>query len=321
VETSFYDTEFKKSQLDFNFRKNFQNNQSSSCSSVVNHPIEHESMDQLDKPIKGDDFTVEFYSSKPIEQFDLEIILLFLENSKQSGGGDSTEHQLDSSKHLLTIKYESSRAKERVIEKKIHTFQQYKLIASEPFNENTFRLDEKTVILKNVSDKMNAEAVTLYAENLVVNDNEANDVDIVKASIFFKNVYFITFKMNYNFEKILKRLNRKTTLFNQRISILQAYATRSILVKKVDKSGQPLVEEYVELYFTNKKRCGVDTYMSMRERNPFWLITFENQQSVEKILTQKHLISQQELLVERLVNFEILQEGMKMTDSTESKIG
>ena len=121
VETSFYDTEFKKSQLDFNFRKNFQNNQSSSCSSVVNHPIEHESMDQLDKPIKGDDFTVEFYSSKPIEQFDLEIILLFLENSKQSGGGDSTEHQLDSSKHLLTIKYESSRAKERRKSKRKYT--------------------------------------------------------------------------------------------------------------------------------------------------------------------------------------------------------
>ena len=57
----------------------------------------------------------------------------------------------------------------------------------------------------------------------------------------------------------------------------------------------------------------------MRERHPFWLITFENQKSVETILSQKHVISQQELLVEQLINFEILQEGMKMTDLTESK--
>jgi hypothetical protein len=57
----------------------------------------------------------------------------------------------------------------------------------------------------------------------------------------------------------------------------------------------------------------------MRERHPFWLITFEDQKSVDKILSQKHVISQQELLVEQLINFEILQEGMKMTDLTESK--
>ena len=58
----------------------------------------------------------------------------------------------------------------------------------------------------------------------------------------------------------------------------------------------------------------------MRERHPFWLITFENQQSVEKILSQKHVISHQELMVEQLINFEILQDGMKISDLTESKI-
>ena len=269
METSYYDTDIRKSQFDMHFRNNFSSyNHSSSRSSVINQPIEQEAIDQQheqqpneDTPIKYDDFTVEFYSSKPIEPYDLEIILLFLENSKQSGGGDSTEHKLDTSKHLLTMKYENSRAKSRVIDKKILIFQQFKLIASEPFNESTFRLDEKKIILKNVSEKMCVDAVQLFAENLVVNDNEANDVESVKPSIFFKDAFFVSFKMNYNYEKILRRLSRKAILFNQEISILRAYATRSILVKKVDKNGQPLVEEYVEIYFTNKKRCGVDTYL------------------------------------------------------------
>ena len=104
-------------------------------------------------------------------------------------------------------------------------------------------------------------------------------------------------------------------MFNQTISILDAYTTKSILVSKVDRAGQPLIEEYVELYFTNKKRCGVDTYLSMRERHPFWLITFEDQESVEKIVSNKHLISKQELMVERLVNFEVLAQGIKNLES------
>ena len=125
--------------------------------------------------------------------------------------------------------------------------------------------------------------------------------------------------MSYNKEKLIKRLNRKSTMFNQRIQMLSTYMTRTVLVKKVCKSGKPLNEEYVELYFTNKKRCGVDTYLSMRERHPYWLITFEDQVSVEKILQQeKHVISQQELLIERLLNFEILHEGISAGNLTES---
>ena len=314
METSYYDSDFKKPLFDS--RNDFYYNQSSSRSSVVNQPIEP----KLDQSLANyDEFSVEFFSSKPIEPNDLEIILLFLENSKKSGGGDFSEYILDPSRHLLILKYENTRAKSRVLSKKTLTFQQFKLIASEPFDEKSFKIDDKTVILTNVSEKMNAEAVTLFAENLVVNDEEANDVESVSKSIFFSNVYFVTFKMSYNHEKIIKRLARKSTMFDQTINLLQGYSTRSILVKKVDRTGQPLVEEFVELYFSNKKRCGVDTYLSMRERHPFWLITFEDQASVEEILKKKHSISQQELLVERLISFVILQEGMKLNDSSECK--
>ena len=299
METSFYDDDYKKSLISDRFR-------TSSATSL--------SQDE-DSAAPYDEFNVEFYSSKPIEPNDLEIILLFLENSKQSGGGDSSEHKLDPSKHLLTIKYENSVAKQRLLKKKILTFQQYKLIANEPFDETKFKLDERTIVLTNVSEKMSTDAVQLFAENLVVNDQEENDVDCLYASIFFRNVYFISFKMSYNKEKIMKRLQRKSTLFNQTINILDAFTTKSILVSKVDRAGQPLIEEYVELYFTNKKRCGVDTYLSMRERHPFWLITFEDQESVEKIVSNKHLISKQELMVERLVNFEVLATGIKNLES------
>ena len=194
VETSYYDSEM-------NFKGNLNNsNSSNQSSSLYNQPMElpdcassylstrpksEAAAAAANPPTKHDDLTVEFYSSKPIEPNDLEIILLFLENAKQSGGGDSCENKLDPSKHLLTVKYEQSKSKARVIQKKILTFQQYKLIASEPFDEKCFKLDDKTIILANVSDKMNHEAVTLFAENLVVNDDESNDVECVHKSVFF----------------------------------------------------------------------------------------------------------------------------------------
>jgi hypothetical protein len=297
METSYYDTDFRQP---FNAPQNIP--LAPTTTPFTNH----------------DEVSVEFYSSTPINANDLEIILLFLENSKQSGGGDSIEHTLDSSKHLLTIKYEESVCKERLIKRRVLEFQKYKLIASQPFNELSFKNDNRSIVLMNVSDKMSQEAVQLFAENLVVNDQEGNDVEQLKKSIFFQKVYLITFKLAYNVNKLETRLKRKTTMFNETIRKLQCYVTSSILVRKIDRKGQALQEEYVELYFTNKKRCGVDSYLSMRERGDFWIVTFEDEQSIVKILSQeKHMIDKQELLIESLVNFEILQQGVKKSEPVE----
>ena len=74
--------------------------------------------------IRGDDENedkrVEFYSNKPILDKDLSNVLLFMENRKASGGGDSISHSLDESRRFLTVQYENLNSKKRVLEKKVH---------------------------------------------------------------------------------------------------------------------------------------------------------------------------------------------------------
>lgn len=74
--------------------------------------------------IRGDDENedkrVEFYSNKPILDKDLSNVILFVENRKASGGGDSISHSLDESRRFLTVQYENLNSKKRVLEKKVH---------------------------------------------------------------------------------------------------------------------------------------------------------------------------------------------------------
>jgi hypothetical protein len=258
--------------------------------------------DDPDEPAEN---KLEIFSNKPIVDDDLDVIILFLESSKQSGGGDITEFELNSNKRILLINYQSSRAKKRVLEKKIHSFKDFKLIANEPFDETKFKLNKKAIVLRKISTNMDKEFVSLYAENLVVNDNEENDVEFLAASNLFVDTYYLRFKLDFDEDKLLNRL-KKRMLNKKEVSFMRSFMTCTIIVNQFDTKGKPVEPEMIEMYFLNKKRCGVENYISIRERDSFMLITFKDQESVYKILSNKHMIANQELVVEELVNFDLL---------------
>ena len=260
--------------------------------------------DDPDEPAEN---KLEIFSNKPIVDDDLDVIILFLESSKQSGGGDITEFELNSNKRILVVNYQSSRAKKRVLEKKIHSFKDFKLIANEPFDETKFKLNKKAIVLRNISTNMDKEFVSLYAENLVVNDNEENDVEFLAASNLFVDTYYLRFKLDFDEDKLLNRL-KKRMLNKKEVSFMRSFMTCTILVNQFDTKGKLVEPEMIEMYFLNKKRCGVENYISIRERDSFMLITFKDQESVYKILSNKHMIANQELVVEELLNFDLLSE-------------
>jgi poly [ADP-ribose] polymerase 10/14/15 len=260
--------------------------------------------DDQDEPAEN---KLEIFSNKPIVDDDLDVIILFLESSKQSGGGDITEFELNSNKRILLVNYQSSRAKKRVLDKKTHTFKDFKLIANEPFDETRFKLNKKAIILRNISTNMDIELVLLYAENLVVNDDEENDVEFLAASNLFVDTYYLRFKLDFDEDKLLNRL-KKRMLNKKEVSFMKSFMTCTILVNQFDTKGVSVEPEMIEMYFLNKKRCGVENYISIRERDSFMLITFKDQESVYKILSNKHMIANQELVVEELVNFDLLGE-------------
>lgn len=62
---------------------------------------------------------VEFYSNRAINDDDLQMLMLYVENRKASGGGDTIAYSLDDSRRILTVQYENNAAKKRVIDKQV----------------------------------------------------------------------------------------------------------------------------------------------------------------------------------------------------------
>lgn len=62
---------------------------------------------------------VEFFSNKEITDEDLNMLMLYLENRRVAGGGDSSSHTLDASRRRLTVVYVDPEAKRRILERQV----------------------------------------------------------------------------------------------------------------------------------------------------------------------------------------------------------
>ena len=66
----------------------------------------------------GEDNRVEFFSNKPIlDDNDLDMLLLYAENRRRSGGGETISYALDLSRRHLTVTYRDASSKEEVLKK------------------------------------------------------------------------------------------------------------------------------------------------------------------------------------------------------------
>lgn len=74
-----------------------------------------------DESLKADDSAnrVEFFSNKEINDDDLSLLMLYLENKRVSGGGDTSSFTIDSSKRRLTVVYLNSEAKDRILQRQV----------------------------------------------------------------------------------------------------------------------------------------------------------------------------------------------------------
>lgn len=78
-----------------------------------------DSMSMIDNEQRAN--RVEFLSDKPIENDQMDVILLFLESRKRSGGGEILAYTLDeSTKRRLMVTYKSAESKENVMAKKVY---------------------------------------------------------------------------------------------------------------------------------------------------------------------------------------------------------
>jgi hypothetical protein len=70
-----------------------------------------------------------------------------------------------------------------------------KLIANEPLIIDSAKPNAYKIILKNLPTDVSKQSLQLYAEYLIVNDNQANAVESIHKSTLFPNHIYVTFRV------------------------------------------------------------------------------------------------------------------------------
>lgn len=174
---------------------------------------------------------------KPIENDELDIILMYLENKNKSNGGNIINHEYDKTNQTLNLTYETQASKNGVLNKKFHKILEYSLFASEHVKskndlmkigvDKQQKKNFKAIILSNILSNEDSSLLTLYAEYLVPD----NEIIEVKSSKIFKDTFIIEFKEEVNYEQVLKRYLKRSSLRNQPVKLYQANETNSYFIQ------------------------------------------------------------------------------------------
>jgi hypothetical protein len=259
---------------------------------------------------------VELISNKPIEQHDLDVIIAFLENPRQSGGGNILEYNLDSNERIyLNIIYENRIFKQRLLANgRFIKFQDYTFLLNEPISNLNFKEDNQVLILRNIDENENIDVIKIYGETLILADNELNEIVSINKSVLFHNTYFIKFKTGFNKDQCRKRAEKRPTLRDRKIEILQAFETNTIVIKQSDTFEK--IENYFNLKY--KKQFDFDPIKSMCIKNSFLLIQFDSNLSANEFLNQKHDLFKNRSF-EYLFNFDLIVDYNSNIDNNENE--
>jgi hypothetical protein len=268
-----------------------------------------------------DNKEIEFHFSNPIDLNDLDVVILFLENSKKSGGGDIEKYQLDNTKQVLEVLYKSKNVRKRVLERHNLNFMSYNIEVMEPFHFNQLETDNCILILKNLGSDLDEDIIKLYAENLIDNDlseseqneNQRNDIESLSHSKIFADTHYIKYKFNFNWDYVLSRYRRRPSLYGRQIQLLPAMKSHTVIVAPADKSVEIKELGILAMHFSNKKRSGVSSYRKIQERGSYVLLVLNNENDAKSVINRKHEIAKKEFIVEYMYNLELIDELLKGT--------
>ena len=239
---------------------------------------------------------VDFSITPPIgDKDDLDLIILFVQNSNRTGGGVITnDYVIDDAKINLRVAYLDINCKKNVLSKRSFNFKHYSITAHESFDETKFEKHKNILIILNIDISVDNDntIVTYYAENLV----PRNPIQLVITSKLFKNTHYVTFRDAYDFKNVQQRHQRRPKIRQARTEVLQAWVTNSIIGALEDFSEKS--DDILDLYFTNKNKSGVNKYVSFKGQKPFKIIEFHNQQQINAVLARKHVFNKVNFLVE-----------------------
>jgi hypothetical protein len=176
-------------------------------------------------------------SNLPISDNDYDLFVMFLENKKQSGGGDLEKIESNDRK-TFTIIYENIESKLNVLSNKDLKFKTYELRAldSSSFKEKiqkdnqNYMLNDYEIVIKNLLADNDFSIVEMYAENLLPD----NEIQQITKSHFIENMFFIRYKNQVDRNVLKIRYEKKSKIRNQIVKILDSFLTNTFIIKPED---------------------------------------------------------------------------------------
>ncbi|KAM6958838.1 protein mono-ADP-ribosyltransferase PARP10 [Aplochiton taeniatus] len=205
---------------------------------------------------------------------DEELLSLYFENKRRSGGGPLVSVEKEGDRVLLV--FEETEAASRVLSKGCHVLHNAELTVRKPASKDPCRL-----LLCGVNVNTSMELVELYVENMMVLDVEDYTLypspgrDLI---LIHLHTPFVS-----DFEKLRDKISKKP-LDGSRITIEELKQTDSILVENVPPT---ISTDLLTLYFENKRGGELEVKEVIMMTESIARVSFVNFDSVEHALKQK----------------------------------
>ncbi len=240
---------------------------------------------------------------------DVELIVLFFENAKLTGGCDTLATRFDKTTKKLYLNYKFYEIKKLILDKKYFNYKEYSFVA---WNSNASSIDahktslNNVFILHNINTDEDKTVIELYVEYLLDSSTENEIIDIQKSSLFDKTL-IIHLKNEFNLSSLRKRLNKKPKLRENFIQLYEGYKTNILFGVLVGcEIDDEIVSDYLDDKFNQTTKSYWQLLFKTKKKNKFIIFKFDNENYLEYCLeVKKHLISRDKFLIfEKCLNLQ-----------------
>lgn len=252
-------------------------------------------------------------SNRKINQDDLELIVLFFENTKLTGGYDIFKYELIEPT-ILRLNYKYNESKQEILKRSTFIFEKYEFKVKEILNaqQDPNKVSKKInnmLIFTNINVE-NVEILELYVGFLIQSEETQNLIDKIDKSILFQDTYYVYFKQEINFGKILKRLAKKPKLRNQQVFVYEAYEVNQLLLTVLPNNGSIINLNDFEDFF-DKKLANIEKErfyeLPLVKNSSYLFVHFKNYNQLTKFTNKKYTIPNLgDLVYENCFNYEFL---------------
>ncbi|KAM7383842.1 hypothetical protein PAMA_011284 [Pampus argenteus] len=244
------------------------------------------------------------------EDVDEELLYLYFENKRRSGGGPLVSVEMKGDHALLV--FEEAETAARVLSKEHHVLHNVELSLRKPVLNDRYRL-----LLCGINPNTSTEMIELYVENMI----GLNLNDYTLHPLLGRDLVLI--HLRQPFSKDLQKLQAKLSmrpLDGATVTLEQIKQTDSILVENLHPGT---TSDMLTLYFESKRGGDQKVKEVTMLSKGTARVSFVNYESVDPVLNHSHKLDDAELIVKPYYDFlqpaestTSLQSGTESTDVT-----